>query len=235
MSDAVEMEEVLRRTREVEAELEASQRRIDALMGLDEGSPRLRRWRDRFKLEARRELPPIDGPTAHEALAEALHRETGLVGAVRTQGVEMTWKPLAAVQTNQAGATLEVSLVGGEEAPALEVTSRSRGQRSQLVTVGAMVVTMVAVAMAMIVLELKGIALLVAAPLLVLASLFVTMRLTRRIAQREHSELVGRLADAVSEQSLKVRVADAEHEEADELEEVEEARASRKERSRGVS
>jgi hypothetical protein len=204
VNDPTELDELHRRTRDVEDEIEATRARIEGLLGVGSaGSSFGARWRDRWVVEVQRELPPLERDAAHEALVEAMHGETGLVGAVRRRGSELEWKPFFAPRGNEQ---LEVCLEGSDEAPTLRLRGTPVIPESRAANAAIVTAAMLLVALAGLVAGFSPIVLAGTVLLLGLLAVVTGVSLLRRQSRRAMSAMARRVGDAVVSARPRVRV-----------------------------
>jgi len=222
-----EIDDLARRARELRAAIQRERDELRALQGLPpEGAARGER---RGVLETELELSPLDPETAHPALFDAIHRATGLVGAVRTRGDDLSWRVF---DEQLARRKLEVDLEGPLDAPRLRVrdAARSAGGRVRWILAVAFVGFLAAVALIMTIglgnPALAAIGVLVAM-LFTLAGVVVA---TRRASSAALRALAHEIGDALPARAgVRVEVEGPDEAEAHEVElQAEEAR-------RGVS
>ena len=124
------------RALELEREITRRQKRLASLVGLP-GAVASSEIPALLRVGASVSLPPLTSARAHAELFRALHEETGIVGAVRTEDDRMEWRTL---DRASAGRTLEVDLEAGAEGAMLRVRDGIGGPLSLTERIGVMAV-----------------------------------------------------------------------------------------------
>lgn len=211
-----ESAELSRRARELTDAIAARRVRIRQLQGLASHTDRPRFSLRRYsEIEVEEELPALDPERAHEALVDAIHRETGLIGAVKTRGDDLEWKVF---DPRTAGRTLEVRLEGGRDAPRLRIRDNASTASGNTFVAAGLMVVMIPLLLVAAMARFNPLLMMVIAIAIAVASIVGSQLLVRRSGYVALAKLAASIADALPMRRSEARV-EVEDEADDEAEE----------------